>query len=203
MKNNLWNALVHPDKIEIKQVTDTVEDVEIKAWRSRNRFCYFVNFSSFIVYQILIFIFSDTPVQKSKWLVLILFPSIIFCIGDAAYDCYCGLPGKSDVGIRNLIGIGFCYLLGIMIFWMMFFELKIFSGPNGNKISFLAGTAAGTVAALFVYADMAIIYSQYVKQHRIGVTSKEIMETKVVSGICGSVLVMLFLGIILYSFLKI
>ena len=91
MKNNLWNTLIHPDKIEIVQVTETVEDVSIKEWRTRNRFCYFMYLSSFIVHQILLYIFREIPVQTSKWLILILFPSIIFCIGDAAYECYLSL----------------------------------------------------------------------------------------------------------------
>lgn len=203
MKNNLWNALIHPDKIEIVQVTEPVEDVRIKEWRTRNRFCYFMYFSSLIVYQILIYVFREVPVQTSKWLILILIPSIIFCIGDAAYECYCGFPGKSDVGIRNLIVMGFAYLMGIMIFWMLFLNPGSFGEPNGYRLSFLAGTAVGTVAALFVYADMAIIYRQYLKRHRFGVTSKQIMETKVVFGVCAGVLIVLFLVVMIYPFMTI
>lgn len=203
MKNNLWNALVHPEEVDKIQVMDAVEDGQIKDWRRRNRFNYFVYISSFIVFQILLYVFREIPVETSKWLILILFPSAIFCVGDAAYECYCGLPGKSDVGIRNLIGIIFSYCIGILVFWMLLYTLEIFGGPNGKRLSFLAATAAGTVAALFVYADLAIIYRQYVKKNLPGVTSKQIMATKVVSGICAGVLIAAFLGLILYPFLTI
>ena len=203
MKNNLWNALVHPEEVNQMRVMDTVEDGQIKEWRIRNRFCYFVYFSSFIVYQILLYIFREIPVGTSKWLILILFPSAIFCVGDTAYDCYCGLPGKSDVGIRNLIGIIFSYCIGILVFWMLLYALEIFGGPDGKRLSFLAAIAAGTMAALFVYADLAIIYRQYVKKNLPVATSRQITETKVVSGICAGVLIIVFLVLILYPFLTI
>lgn len=203
MKDNLWNALVHPDRIEKLHIPDSVADANLKAWRYRRRYEYIMLFSSYVVFEILTYIFRETPSKSTKWLVIILLPSIIVCICDAAYNCYSGFPDKSDVGTRNLIGLVFCYFIGIMVFWLLLYTLKIFEGPNGTRLSFLAGITAGTAAALFVYADMAIIYHQYLKRIRIGVTDKQILVTKVIFSICTGVLVVFFLALFLYPLLSV
>lgn len=37
MKENLWNALVHPDRLEKLHIPDSVADANLKAWRYRRR----------------------------------------------------------------------------------------------------------------------------------------------------------------------